>query len=166
MSEPVDRVEVNSFISDVIESTVFDEQPIEVNAVVPERTFLEKLFLLHEEFAKPTSQIRVERMSRHLYDLDQMLDTPIAMSALVNEELYRQVVEHRSKFIGLKGFDYSTLNKASIHFVPEGETRVKWANDYKNTTMSMVLGKHRSFDEVIARLEELNLVINSMGQQH
>lgn len=166
MSEPVDKVKIKSFIGDVFETSVFAEPSVEVNAVVPERTFLEKLFLLHEEFAKPTSQIRVERMSRHLYDIDQMLDTPIAMSALTNEELYRQVIEHRSKFIGLKGFDYSTLAKSSIHFIPEGETREKWANDYRNTIMSMVLGEHRSFDEVMARLEEFNREVNSMGQQH
>lgn len=166
MAEPVDKVKIKSFIGEVIETTALDERSVEVNAVVPERTFLEKLFLLHEEFAKPTSQIRVERMSRHLYDIDQMLDTPIAMSALANEELYCQVIEHRRKFIGLKGFDYSTLVKASIHFVPEGKTREKWANDYKNTTMSMVLGEHRSFDEVMTRLEEFNRVINSMEQKH
>ena len=63
--------------------------------MLPERTFLEKLFLLHEEFTKPKDLIRVERMSRHLYDIGQMLKTPIAERAVNDADLYNQVVEHR-----------------------------------------------------------------------
>lgn len=163
MSEPLVKTNVKSFIGETIEASAFEEMPVEVNAVVPERTFLEKLFLLHEEFAKPSSQIRVERMSRHLYDIDQMLDTDIADSAIKNIELYEQVVEHRRKFIGLKGFDYSTLDKETIRFVPAGEIRTKWETDYKNTIMSMVLGDARSFDEVMKRLEDFNSKVNELS---
>lgn len=163
MSEPLKKVDVRSFIGDTLATTVFDEGPVSVNAVVPERTFLEKLFLLHEEFAKPASQIRVERMSRHLYDIDQMLDTGIADSAIADEILYQQVVEHRRKFIGLKGFDYSTLDKSTICFVPQGEARHKWTEDYKNTRMSMILGETRTFEQVMARLEDFNRKVNSIG---
>lgn len=162
MSEPLVKTNVSSFIGETVGTSVFKEMPVEVNDVVPERTFLEKLFLLHEEFAKPSSQIRVERMSRHLYDIDQMLDTDIAESAIKNRELYEQVVEHRRKFIGLKGFDYSTLGKSTIRFVPEGEIRTKWEADYKNTMMSMVLGHAHSFDEVMNRLEDFNRKVNSV----
>ncbi len=162
MSEPVAKIKVKSFIGDNVETSIFEELPVEVNAVVPERTFLEKLFLLHEEFVKPTPQIRVERMSRHLYDIDQMLDTAIAENAIMNENLYRQVIDHRRKFIGLKGFDYITLEKPTIRFIPEGETRNKWENDYKNTIMSMVLGESRTFDQVMSRLADFNRKVNSM----
>lgn len=162
MSEPVKTVKIKSFIGDVVKTPIFEELPVNVNAVVPERTFLEKLFLLHEEFAKPTSQIRVERMSRHLYDIDQILDTDIAESAIMNNELYKQVIEHRRKFIGLKGFDYTTLDKPTIHFIPEGEIKDKWENDYKNTIMSMVLGEAHTFEEVMTRLEDFNHRVNSL----
>lgn len=162
MSEPIEKVEIKSFIGCTMETPAFDEMPVLVNAVVPERTFLEKLFLLHEEFAKPMSQVRVERMSRHLYDIDQMLDTDIAERAMANATLYNQIVEHRRKFIGLKGFDYSTLEKSTIRFVPEGKTRDEWAVDYKNTIMSMVLGEAHTFDEVVNRLELFNRKVNSM----
>ena len=64
--------------------------------------------LLHEEFAKPTAEMRTERMSRHLYDLERMLHADIAERALSDEHLYRSVLEHRRKFIGLKGFDPNT----------------------------------------------------------
>lgn len=42
--------------------------------VLPERTFLEKVFPLHEEFSKPKELIRVERMLRHtIYFIQQLL---------------------------------------------------------------------------------------------
>ena len=47
----------------------FSEKSKEIPSVNPERTFLEKIFLLHEEFQKTAEKIRVDRLSRHLYDL-------------------------------------------------------------------------------------------------
>ena len=62
--------------------------------------------------------IRVERMSRHMYDIGQMLKTSIAGRAINDAELYRQVVEHRRTFIGLRGFDYDTLYPATLNIIP------------------------------------------------
>ncbi|CEN32988.1 hypothetical protein CCAN12_300005 [Capnocytophaga canimorsus] len=44
----------------------FTEDSFLVPSVNPERTFLEKIFLLHEEFQKPKEKMRVNRLSRHL----------------------------------------------------------------------------------------------------
>ena len=118
MSEPVQEIALDSMIDQVYPKAPFAEPKFMVRAVLPERTFLEKVFLLHEEFAKPKDLIRVERMSRHMYDIGQMLKTPIAESAINNADLYRQVVEHRRTFIGLRGFDYDTLYPATLNIVP------------------------------------------------
>ena len=88
MSEPVTKVSVRSYISQNIPKITFEDNPVEVNAVIPQRTFLEKLFLLHEEFAKPSAEIRIERMSRHLYDVHRIIQTGIADEALANDNLY------------------------------------------------------------------------------
>lgn len=78
MTESVSKVSVRSYISENLPKLTFQDNPVEVNAVIPQRTFLEKLFLLHEEFSKPDSEIRVERMSRHLYDVYNIMQTKIA----------------------------------------------------------------------------------------
>ena len=162
MSEPVSKVSVRSYISENLPKLTFQDEPVDVNAVIPQRTFLEKLFLLHEEFSKPTSEIRIERMSRHLYDVSRIMKTTIAEEALMDDKLYNSVIEHRRKFIGLKGFDYDTLRKATLKIVPEGETRKDWEGDYKNTVANMVMGQAPSFDEIMADLEILNRRINLM----
>ncbi len=87
MSEPVSEIALDSMIDQIYPKAPFAEPKFMVRAVLPERTFLEKIFLLHEEFAKPRDLIRVERMSRHMYDIGQMLKTPIAECAINDAEL-------------------------------------------------------------------------------
>lgn len=160
MTEPISSVSVRSFISEYLPKLTFQDEAVEVNAVIPQRTFLEKLFLLHEEFAKQKSEIRIERMSRHLYDVYRIMQTKVAEEALADDNLYNSVIEHRRKFIGLKGFDYDTLRKSTLKIVPEGEIKIKWENDYKNTVLNMVMGEAPSFEEIMVFLEDLNNQIN------
>ena len=162
MNEPVTPVLLRSFIDEVFTEAPFTERPFEVRAVVPERTFLEKIFLLHEEFAKPKEQIRTERMSRHIYDISQMMDTPIAERALKNKTLYDSVVEHRRIFIGLKGFDYSTLQPKTLSIVPPADVIELWRKDYKVMQETMIYGDSLPFDKLIEKIQMLNDSINSI----
>lgn len=156
MNEPVVSVGVSSFIDDVFTNAPFAEPKFDVRAVVPERTFLEKVFLLHEEFSKPSDLIRTERMSRHLYDIVQIMGTPIVERALLDENLYKTVIDHRRMFIGLKGFDYSTLLPQTLSIVPQGEIREQWKEDYKVMQETMIYGDSPSFDELIIKIQALN----------
>ena len=156
MNEPVREVSLNSMIDQVYPNAPFTEPSFNVRAVLPERTFLEKLFLLHEEFAKPKDIIRVERMSRHLYDLGQMLRTPVAEAAIHNEQLYRQVVEHRRIFIGLRNFDYDALYPATLNIVPPTEVIDQWRADYESMRRYMIYGESVSFEELVDNLKGLN----------
>lgn len=156
MSEPVQEIALDSMIDQVYPKAPFAEPKFMVRAVLPERTFLEKVFLLHEEFAKPKDLIRVERMSRHMYDIGQMLKTPIAECAINNADLYRQVVEHRRTFIGLRGFDYDTLYPATLNIVPPVSIAEQWKADYENMRMHMIYGESVPFDALVGNLKELN----------
>ena len=132
----------------------------EVQAVIPERTFIEKICLLHEEFAKPQDLMRTERMTRHLYDLAQMMDTPVAERALSNKDLYNSVVEHRRIFIGLKGFDYSTLATSTMNIIPPENIIDLWKTDYEIMQNTMIYGSSLPFNKLINRMKQLNERIN------
>lgn len=160
MSEPVSDIAIDSMIDQVYPKAPFAEPKFMVRAVLPERTFLEKLFLLHEEFAKPKDLIRVERMSRHLYDIGQMLKTPIAERAINDADLYRQVVEHRRTFIGLRGFDYDTLCPETLNIVPPASVIEQWKFDYENMRLHMIYGESEPFDMLVGNLTKLNTKIN------
>ncbi len=161
MSEPVSEIAINSMIDQVYPKAPFAEQEFNVRAVRPERTFLEKVFLLHEEFAKPKDVIRVERMSRHMYDIVQMLQTPIAEKAIQDEQLYCQVVEHRRTFIGLRGFDYYTLYPPTLNIIPPAEVIEQWRADYENMRMHMIYGESVPFDELVKDLTALMKLLNN-----
>ena len=58
MSEPLENVQLRSMIEDAFPNTKFAETKFNVPTVKPERTFLEKVCLLHEEFSKEVAEVR------------------------------------------------------------------------------------------------------------
>lgn len=162
MSEPVAIVPLKSYIDEVYPAAPFTKPAFDVRAVVPQRTFLEKLFLLHEEFSKPKDDIRVNRMSRHLYDICQIADAPIAEEALADKDLYLSVIDHRRMFIGLKGFNYDTLLPQTLSIIPPEAIRERWKEDYRSMQESMIYEESPSFEQLIEKLADLNRRINKL----
>lgn len=165
MSEPVQSVQLASILDETYPNAATAEPSFAVSVVRPERTFLEKVMLLHEEFAKPSEEVRTARMSRHLYDLERMLHTDIAERALKDEHLYRTILEHRRKFIGLKGFDYDTLYPQSLSLEIPADVLPLWRKDYENMQSSMIYGESVPFDELLAEIRQLNMRIRALDYQ-
>ena len=162
MNEPLQNVKLQSIVDEVFADMPFKNPLFNVNAVVPQRTFLEKIFLLHEEFAKPQEFMRTERMSRHLYDLGKIMETQIAEEALKNKELYNSVVEHRRIFIGLKDFDYNTLATETISIIPPESVVELWKADYETMQRTMIYGSSLPFNKLIEKIKQLNEKINEI----
>jgi predicted nucleotidyltransferase component of viral defense system len=162
MNEPVKKIALQSFVDKAFPNTFFSENSFELNVVVPERTFWEKICLLHEEFAKPQELVRTERMSRHLYDLEKLMETDVADKALSNNELYKSIVEHRRIFIGLKGFDYSTLATKTIKIIPPENVMTLWKADYEIMQSTMIYGDSLPFNKLIDNIKRLNERINQI----
>ena len=159
MKEPLQKTEIQSVIDRYFSQAIFAEKPFGINVVVPERTFLEKVCLLHEEFSKPNESVRVERMSRHIYDLARMIETPIAENALKNKDLFQSIVAHRRMFIAMKDFDYDTLSSKTINIIPPESVIAKWEGDY-NKMQTMIYGEYIPFNRLIDKIKELNEEIN------
>lgn len=159
---PVDKKEIISMVSSEFKQLPFAEKEIIIPVVSPKRTFLEKIFLLHEEFQKETMLIRTERMSRHLYDLEKLMDTTHGIEALKDSVLYNKIVEHRKNFNAIRGINYSNHIPKLINIVPPNETIKLWEKDYKTMQESMFYGATISFDKLIERITELNTRIKTM----
>ena len=154
--EPSENIQLHSIIAATHPDSSFADSLFDVPTVVPQRTFLEKAFLLHEEFQKPNESIRVDRMSRHLYDLEKLMDTVYAKEALNNKELYNTIVEHRRTLTSMKEVDYTTHTPDKISFMPPTTIINAWRKDYEAMQSSMIYGESLSFDELIERIRELN----------
>lgn len=153
MAEPCELKEITSLIySHYPEED--DDTRSNIKTVLPTRTFLEKIFLLHEEFQKDTP--RHLRMSRHLYDLERLMDTNFGKEALSDTHLYAEIVKHRSLYYTLKYIDYQKHHPSTINFCPPEKNRKDWDRDYEEMKNSFIYADNKlSFDELIARIEEL-----------
>jgi len=156
MTEPVETVTIKTLVAEQFPAAPYADTTFPVTAVVAKRTFLEKAFLLHETFHQQGVPPRVERMSRHLYDLEKMINTQVETGALADTALYRDIVEHRRQFIGLNNFDYNTLWPATLSFLPPVEQAAAWESDYRSMQTNMIPGASKPYAELIERLTELN----------
>lgn len=153
MSEPFEEREIRTLIHDSF-ADVDEELVTMVRTVKPSRTFLEKAFLLNEEFQKDKPRSR--RMSRHLYDLERLMDTDYGREALVDAELYEDIVEHRRKFYHLGYVDYDKDYPEKIDFVPKGEVKEAFRRDYvENMVNGYIYGEAMDFGALMGRIEEL-----------
>lgn len=162
LMEPVENKPIISMVSDEFKELPFAETEITIPVVSPKRTFLEKIFLLHEEFQKDTKFIRVERMSRHLYDLEKLMDTIHGTEALKDIELYNTIIAHRKNFNAIRGIDYAKHNPQLINILPPEATIKEWEKDYKTMQESMFYGATISFNKLMERITELNTRIKTM----
>jgi len=161
MKEPLENVEIKSFIDETFAGKAFADKAFTVSVVASERTFLEKICLLHEEFSKQDERIRVNRMSRHLYDIARILDTQIAEKALNNNDLYKSIIAHRQMFIAMKNFDYDTLLPKAINIIPPEFVVAKWEEDYSKM-QTMIYGEYIPFNKLIDKIKQLNEKINQI----
>ena len=113
-------------IGEKYQGKAFADNNIVIPSVNPQRTFLEKIFLLHEEFQLPIEKIKVERKSRHLYDVEKLMDTEYATAALGNKALYQTIVEHRAKLTPLRGIDYANHTPDKINPIPPDAMMGEW----------------------------------------
>jgi len=162
MSEPVECKEITSLIYNKFPQED-DAACSMIKTVTPARTFLEKAFLLNEEFQR--DKPRVMRMSRHLYDLERIMDTEYAMEALANMDLYRKIIVHRKKFYHIGYVDYEKNLPGRIAFCPTGELLESYRDEYDNNMRkTFIYGEALAFDELMARLKKLQERFRELGE--
>lgn len=151
--EPTEKSKVKSLISMnlPIETSLENSQII---TAVPEKTFIEKVFLLHEIFICER-QTLANRKSRHLYDLEKMMDKDFALKAISNNELWDTMRKHREKFTHVNGIDYSQDVRRNICSTPPKQVIDDWQQDYEAMQNTMIYGNSLTFNELINRIKQL-----------
>lgn len=159
MDEPFEVRTIRTMISTLFPEDDEDAE-VQIPTVLPSRTFLEKAFLLCEEFQK--EEPRSLRMSRHLYDLERLMDTDYARAALDNDALYRKIVEHRRKFYHVGYADYEKDYRERIAFIPPERCIAMWKSDYEELLAHFVYGDKVSFEHLMNRIKQLNERFNNI----
>lgn len=152
--EPTEKSFIKSMISAVypaVETSVVKQA---ITTSVAPKTFLEKAFLLHELFTTEACS-RADRKSRHLYDLEHMMDKDFAIEAIKDDNLWLTIHHHREVFTRMRDVDYSEDIRKRIVLTPPEKYYQLWALDYANMQSSMIYDKSISFEELMERMREL-----------
>lgn len=164
LREPFTVQAFGSLVDEFYEGEDFVEPLFEVPTVNPERTFLEKIFLLHEEFHRPANKRRVNRLSRHLYDVYYLTKAGTTEKAINNKELYETIVAHRYKFSRVGDVDYNNHNPKSLNPIPPEEVIADWESDYVKMKEDMIYEEHKpTFKELINNLKSLMTQLQSVN---
>ena len=153
LMEPISKEKVRSLIesNSPMSTTLTD---CDILTAMPQKTFIEKIFLLHELFSTDGCA-SANRKSRHLYDLESMMDEPFALSAIHDEDLWENIRHHRSVFTPIRGIDYAAPIKENLKLIPPIQYRNIWEDDYNAMQEQMVYGQSLSFEELLSRMSEL-----------
>lgn len=154
MAEPFELRRISSLVEQTFDGEDVDSDFVQtIRTVTPSRTFLEKAFLLCEEYQK--SEPRTHRMTRHFYDLEKLMHTPYADAALKDVKLYESIVNHRRKFYHVGYVDYDKELPQYIQIVPSDALLPSYEADYNEMRNSFIYGESLDFIELMGRISEL-----------
>lgn len=160
--EPAESKKIGSMIESVFPNVSTTLSDTFIKTAMPEKTFLEKAFLLHELFSV-NNTVEAHRRSRHIYDLHLMMQKGIMEKAIENDVLWETIRHHRATLTSMNGVDYTPDIRDRIQLVPPKECRENWQNDYELMTGAMIYGQKPTFAELMASMEELERRFRNHG---
>jgi hypothetical protein len=161
LKEPSIKRSMRSLLVTHFSNENYIEGNCEVLTILPQRTLIEKMLLLHEEYNRDErAKMRTERMSRHYYDLFQLSRQDFSTSTLQNNEFIEEIIEHRKYYSRLKRFDYTTLKRGSIRIIPSDDILKVLELDYEIMRAEMIYGNPPIFEEIIQEMKNLQNEIN------
>ena len=138
---------------------VFVQPSTQILTVLPERTFWEKVTILHREAFRAESSTLPSRYSRHYYDLYCMAKSPVKDRALVDTDLLARVVAFKDKFYRCPWARYDLAKRGTMRLIPPEYSLAKLREDYEHM-QNMIFGEKPEFDEILRAIGKLENDIN------
>lgn len=160
-TEPVAFVEITPYIREAFPE-LLAEPGSDVRAVRPERTFLEKAMLLHEETFRPEAKKKQRRsMARHYYDLYRMIQAGVGDESVRDLRLFHRIAAHRQVFFRYTWVDYTTLNPQELQLVPSADDLPAWQADYESMQQEMFYGEVPIFEDILKVVADFQNRLNT-----
>lgn len=132
----------------------------DVTTIDPARTFLDKILILHGMtlFFEATGALRgAGRMSRHYYDVHQLVATAVGKKACADDAMIEDCVRHARLFFYRANTGLESAQHGSFRLMPTAAMIGPLRQDYA-AMATMIFGEIPNFDAVlesVARAEEL-----------
>jgi len=128
-----------------------------------ERTFWDKIVILHglRNWFHRRGQLRGggQRVSRHYYDVYQLLAAGIGEAALADPELGRDCVRHARMFFNRPDLGLGTAGPGTFALTPAAPMVVDLHRDYAAMS-GMIFGNVPSFDAVLESIGTFEIRLN------
>lgn len=134
-----------------------------VRTVEPERTFWDKVVILHglRRWFDRRGELKGggQRVSRHYYDLHRLAREPIGTTAAADLDLGADCVAHARMFFNRPDFDLASAAPGGFALMPHDEMVDQLRTDYRAMT-GMIFGEPPAFDDVLASIAMLERQLN------
>lgn len=140
---------------------IFSQKETSVLTIDVERTFWEKLTILHKIANFPEGKPLPARYARHLYDVYNMGNSWVKERAFKRKEVLEKDVAFKQKFYYAKGAHYETATLENIMLVP-GERIDKELEDDYQAMRNMIYGNIPEFKDILVFLEKLQEEIHGL----
>ena len=139
---------------------IFQNPSTSVLTVMPERTFWEKVTILHKEAFRTNGNFPA-RYSRHYYDLFCMDASPVKAAAFRNLDLLARVVTFKDRFYPAGNAHYDLAKPGTMRLLPLEDCLPVLRDDYAHMR-NMLFGEIPSFEEIMTCIARLEKEINSL----
>ena len=158
--EPQVNSTLTSYVSNYYPQ-LFNEKNIEVKTTTLERSFWEKVTILHQESNRPLNSKLPSRYSRHYYDVYCISKSGLIKYTKKDIELLTQVATFKSKFYPRNWARYDLAKIGTLKISPNENYIVDLEKDY-NSMQDMIYGLKPSFKELVDYIKNLENEINNM----
>lgn len=133
-----------------------------VTVLAAERTFWEKVTLIHAACQREEFPAGAGRQSRHWYDLAKLADHDIGKRASSDFDLMRDVVALKKAFFYAANYNYDACLASKIRLVPSENALHQLTEDFEAMVgAGMFEGTPPKIGDVMNRLKELQDTLNS-----
>ena len=139
---------------------IFQNPSTSVLTVMPERTFWEKVTILHKEAFRTNGNFPA-RYSRHYYDLFCMDASPVKAAAFRNLDLLARVVTFKDRFYPAGNAHYDLAKPGTMRLLPPEDCLPVLRDDYAHMR-NMLFGEIPSFEEIMTCIKKKKKEINSL----
>ena len=135
----------------------------QVTVLAAERTFWEKVTLIHAKCQQKTINKAPEKMARHWYDIVMLLSADVGKDALKQDDLFHDVVVHKKKFYRSKSANYDACLAKKLTLIPKDEHELQsLEKDYNIMIDSgMMYEKPPEFKEIMRVVSDLEKRVNT-----
>jgi len=135
-----------------------------VRAAASERTFWEKVTILHMWYHADEDRKLRDRQSRHYYDVVRMYEHPSGKQLLENPGLLRAVAEHKSVFFRREWAKFGEAVPGTLRLVPPSWRLAELEADYKRMREEMIFGDAPPLAHILDVLNEIEQAVNQSDE--